>query len=442
MGLDENAQTHGPTTCDGDDLHPEAPWRYSSPYPATGYRGLIHPHVVRFTPRPLKRLFTANQCWTSFLDAGGLRDIEVEAVTKMLACGTRILGVKEFGCDNPDCQHVKYLTNSCGSRACPSCGKKATDLWTATQLNRLPDCDWVHLVFTLPDTLWPVFESNRWLLNDVCRLAVENLLYAARKRGLEPGIFCAIHTYGRRLNWHPHVHVSVTCGGLNKHGQWKKLSFLKDAMRSRWMWNMRQLLLKAWSEGMAMPESLSHITTESQWRSLVLKSGGKYWHVYMSKKTAGGRNTARYLGRYLKKPPIAASRLAHYNGGASLSFRYLDHKTGETATETLTQRELVARLKQHIPEKFFKMVRYFGFLANRVCGEKLPQVYRALGMDKPEPVAKVCYAQMVKQFLSRDPFECVLCGCRMVYRRAIAGLNVSGLKKNARDISLLRYMPA
>ncbi|WP_193224933.1 transposase, partial [Escherichia coli] len=80
------------------------------------------------------------------------------------------------------------------------------------------------------------------------------------------------------------------------------------------------------------------------------------WHVYMSKKTAGGRNTARYLGRYLKKPPIAASRLAHYNGGASLSFRYLDHKTGETATETLTQRELVARLKQHIPEKFFKMV--------------------------------------------------------------------------------------
>nr|AUH15692.1 hypothetical protein PCOV2_00128 [Escherichia coli]AUH16374.1 hypothetical protein PCOV7_00127 [Escherichia coli]AUH18200.1 hypothetical protein PCOV24_00080 [Escherichia coli] len=53
-----------------------------------------------FQPRPLKRLFTANQCWTSFLDAGGLRDIEVEAVTKMLACGTRILGVKEYNCEN------------------------------------------------------------------------------------------------------------------------------------------------------------------------------------------------------------------------------------------------------------------------------------------------------------------------------------------------------
>ncbi|ENB90977.1 putative iSPsy3, transposase [Escherichia coli P0298942.9] len=56
-----------------------------------------------FQPRPLKRLFTANQCRTSFLDADGLRDIEVEAVTKMLACGTRILGVKEYNCDKPEC---------------------------------------------------------------------------------------------------------------------------------------------------------------------------------------------------------------------------------------------------------------------------------------------------------------------------------------------------
>lgn len=51
-----------------------------------------------FTPRPLKRLFTANQCWTSFLDAGGLRDIEVEAVTRMLACGTRIPAYNQSTC--------------------------------------------------------------------------------------------------------------------------------------------------------------------------------------------------------------------------------------------------------------------------------------------------------------------------------------------------------
>lgn len=77
-------------------------------------------------------------------------------------------------------------------------------------------------------------------------------------------------------------------------------------MRARWMWNIRQLLLSVWSEGIAQPDSLSHITTEAQWSSLILTAGGDYWHVCMSKKTAGGKNTVKYLGRCLKKPPVAA----------------------------------------------------------------------------------------------------------------------------------------
>lgn len=56
------------------------------------------------------------------------------------------------------------------------------------------------------------------------------------------------------------------------------------------------------------------------------------------------------------------------------------------------------------------MVRYFGFLANWVCGEKLPVICSTLGMEKPEPMVKVSYAQMSKQFLLRDPFECLLWG--------------------------------
>ncbi|MCQ3008867.1 transposase, partial [Pseudomonas savastanoi] len=67
------------------------------------------------------------------------------------------------------------------------------------------------------------------------RLAVDNLLYAGRRRGVEVGVFCAIHTYGRRLNWHPHIHVSVTLGGIDDAGVWKDLSFHPSALRRRWM---------------------------------------------------------------------------------------------------------------------------------------------------------------------------------------------------------------
>ncbi|KKY52148.1 transposase [Pseudomonas amygdali pv. lachrymans] len=88
------------------------------------------------------------------------------------------------------------------------------------------------------------------------------------------------------------------------------------------------------------------------------------------------------------------------------------------------------------------MIGYFGFLANRVCGQYLPKVYEALKMATPGPVPKLYFAQMSKAFLHRDPFSCVLCGARMVYTAAIAGLTVQGLINNAQSIAQLRYVPA
>ncbi|WP_434543007.1 transposase [Escherichia coli] len=141
------------------------------------------------------------------------------------------------------------------------------------------------------------------------------------KTGLEPGIFCAIHTYGRRLNWHPHVHVSVTCGGLNKHGQWKKLSFLKDAMRSRWMWNMRQLLLKAWSEGWQKGVVVNHdgITVE---KPSVLKSGGKYWHCTCRRRQPEGGIRHAIAGSLSEEATNSGFPTGSLQRRASLSFRY------------------------------------------------------------------------------------------------------------------------
>ncbi len=292
---------------------------------------------------------------------------------------------------------------------------------------------------TLPDTLWPLFFHNRHLLEAVCRLAVDNLLYAARQRGLSIGVFCAIHTYGRRLNWHPHVHVSVTCGGINENGEWKGLSYNKSALRQRWMWNLRQFLISQWQH-ITLPSELEWIASQSAFKSLVLQAGGLHWHIYVSKKTANGRKTVNYLGRYLKKPPISGSRLAHYSASPTVSFNYLDHRTKTYQRETVSQAEMLRRVIQHIPEKHFRMIRYFGFLANRVCGQQLPRVYEALQMAAPEKAKKLYFAQMSKAFLNRDPFSCVLCGGRLVYSRALSGLRVAQLMAKARDIGLLRYV--
>ncbi|WGM11822.1 transposase zinc-binding domain-containing protein [Arsenophonus nasoniae] len=105
-----------------------------------------------------------------------------------------------------------FFCQSCKSKACSSCGFKATEQWLAQQVHILPDCDWQHITFTMPHLLWPFFNNNWPLLNALFRAATRAMLQLARKQGIEIGIFCALHTYGRQLNQHPHVHVSVTRG--------------------------------------------------------------------------------------------------------------------------------------------------------------------------------------------------------------------------------------
>ncbi|HFW3352693.1 TPA: transposase [Salmonella enterica subsp. enterica serovar Eastbourne] len=84
------------------------------------------------------------------------------------------------------------------SKACNSCGFNPTEQWVSQQSHILPDGNWQHITFTIPHLLWSFFNSNWPLLN---------------------ALFCALHTYGRQLNQHPHIHLSVTSGGLDvKHG--------------------------------------------------------------------------------------------------------------------------------------------------------------------------------------------------------------------------------
>ncbi|CAK9887167.1 MAG: hypothetical protein XXXJIFNMEKO3_LKCDNKCA_00115 (plasmid) [Candidatus Erwinia impunctatus] len=112
---------------------------------------------------------------------------------------------------------------------------KSTEQWIAEQQHVLPDCEWQHITFTMPHLLWPFFNDNWPLLNDLFRCATRAILKWARRQGIEVGIFCALHTYGRQLNQHPHIHVSVTRGGLDvKHGVWRSLFFKKKAVEEIW----------------------------------------------------------------------------------------------------------------------------------------------------------------------------------------------------------------
>ncbi|HHC6517481.1 TPA: IS91 family transposase [Vibrio parahaemolyticus] len=362
--------------------------------------------------RSLRQLFYRNGTWAIYLSKhiSEIRDVVIDNVTRMMACGSASMGSRLYKCKNTGCTYTKYLNQSCKSRACSSCGVKSTERWIRQQQHVLPDCEWQHITFTMPSTLWPTFRHNRWLLNRLFKCAADILTTWAKRQGLEIGVFCALHTYGRKLNWNCHVHASATRGGIcQRTGLWKPIYFKAKVTEACWRAAVTQLLRAHYSELDLSLDDCPFIRHEEDWFAFLRSQYRRRWKLHFGKKTDQQHKTVNYLGRYLKRPPISGSRLHHYSKGGQLTFEYLNHRTGEKETLTLATEELICRLIEHIPDKHFKMIRYYGFLSNRRRGEMLPKVNDALEMEDKDAPALPCYASMLKKFANVNPYECLLC---------------------------------
>src|SRR3990167_9764670 len=340
----------------------------------------------------IKQILTSNQAWWRFYNnhKHKLRHGILVAITKLLSCKNIVRGYHEYSCSNPDCHHIKRVPHTCKSKACSSCGKKATDLWIQKQNQILPRTSWQHITFTMPSELWDFFWCNRQLLNKIAKLAADCIKAVGRKKKITPGIFIAIHTFGRDLKRNVHIHVSVTNGGLSDDlTQWKNLYFKQNVLMKMWRYKVIALFRKTHNQQpliipKAIQKELNPLFTFNHFLNKLYK---KKWIVDCAPPSKDHIHNVDYLGRYIKRPPIADSKLRHYDGN-EVTFQYLDHKTERYKKLTLTIEQFIGRFVQHIPDVNFRMIRYYGFLANSIRGKLLPVVYQLLGqkMEDEEPI--------------------------------------------------------
>ncbi len=119
-------------------------------------------------------IFQQGNRWLNWLEKqpeGSVRPVVIESVTKIMACGTTLMGYTQWCCSSPDCCHTKKVCFRCKSRSCPHCGVKAGAQWIQYLLSLVPDCPWQHIVFTLPCQYWSLIFHNRWLLAEMSRIA-------------------------------------------------------------------------------------------------------------------------------------------------------------------------------------------------------------------------------------------------------------------------------
>jgi Putative transposase/Transposase zinc-binding domain len=238
-------------------------------------------------------------------------------------------------------------------RHCPQCQQHKTQQWLQHHLaKQLP---WPHflLTFTVPEILRPFIRSHQrcayQALFQASATALKRLATDERFIGTAlPGFTGGLHTWGRPLQYHPHIHYSVPGGGLAKdRTTWRpsRVNFfvpvkaLSPIYRALFKENMRQAGL------------LEHI--DPQVWTLP-------WNVH-SRANHHGHSAFAYLAPYVFKVAISNQRLVSLTDRI-VTFTYRKVGSARLRTTHLDAIEFLRRFLQHVLPHGFMKVRHFGFL--------------------------------------------------------------------------------
>lgn len=235
--------------------------------------------------------------------------------------------------------------------------------WTDQRLLKIIDCDHFHVIFTLPSELNDLWRHNRQLLGKILFDSAHATLAAFSKDprylGAMPGYILTLHTWGRNLSLHPHIHCLITGGGVEKaSGQWissrENFLFPVKAMmvffRGRFLRQLR--------------DNLSELVSREDVALLITKLYEKNWNVFCGPKYTSGRGIMLYLARYVKGGPIKDERIVKVEND-NVYFRYKDYRDNKRKVMKLSIMNFISRLVEHIPPTGFKVIRYYGLYAPR-----------------------------------------------------------------------------
>lgn len=281
----------------------------------------------------------------------------------------------------------------------------------------------------MPSELWDLFWLNRHLLNQITKLAADCILTIADKLNVVPAVFTALHTFGRDLKRNVHVHLSTTRIGLHKNlKKIKKLFFKQHSLMKMWKYRVIKLFK---SHDIKLPYSLTKTFHNAyNFNDFLNSLYHKNWMVFCQKASSNHYSNVNYLGRYIKRPPIADSKLKHYDGN-NVIIKYLDHKTNKYLESSFPVFDFIKRLIQHIPDTNFRMIRYYGILANRVRSKLLPLLYKFLGQSEKGQIIFPSYASLLISNFRHDPMKCSKCKSSMLLcYTSYKNLNIFTLLKN------------
>ena len=335
------------------------------------------------------------------------RKCVLDNIRRMLSCGDPSRGGVMYGC--PDCQQsVHFSPFHCGSRFCPSCGNKYNMQRANAMACKIIDAPHKHVTFTIPEELRLFFRLYRDALDDLFAAVDDTFRYLAnsKKQSLhyEPGFISVLHTFGRDLKWNPHVHV-LFCTRI-----------FGDNHHSRDLYLYYPVLRKTFQRCLLDRLKARFGKVFSKLVSLIYSAHPNGFYVHAPNQNVDTQIVIKYIGRYLGRPPIASSRINNYDG-KSVTFHYTRHEDNKLISTTVPVLDFIKMLIMHIPNRNFKMVRYFGYYSSEGAHKASVQKHNLKPKNTPSTkkdlLKKLRWRESLIQSFGVDPLLCPLCGSTM-----------------------------
>lgn len=332
---------------------------------------------------------------------------QLKVASHIMGCRTSKMGAFVYRCEECNYEYISYC--SCRDRMCPKCQSQAHHKWINKIERIVLDCIHLHAVVTVPADLNPIALANKELfyslLFQTASEAVLTLCNNPKHLGAMPGITAILHTWGQKLDFHPHIHMAITAGGINAAGKWVDakrtkngdvylfpVKALSEIVKKRLLKKLRKVEKKGLIE-------FDH----KEFKALLKKADGKNWISYVKEPFKGSKGVFAYIGNYTHRSAISNSRIKNVTE-THTTFQYRDYADrNKQKMLTLINEEFIRRFLVHTLKRGFVRIRHYGLYSVPNRRTKLIEARKSLAGTKEQQAPEKVDNEKEVKFVPRCP---------------------------------------
>jgi hypothetical protein len=326
-----------------------------------------------------------------------------KVITAIINCRSGEYGAAFYRCEGCGRQH--RVDRSCGNRHCPQCQYHKTRQWLETQLKKTLPVNHNMLTFTAPALTRPFCRANQQAAYGAMFKAssesIKVLLKDPRFVGTElPGFTGVLHTWGRMMPYHPHIHYLVPAGGLSINR--KKWLTARNCfyLPVRALSKIYRAKFKAEMERLGLIDQIDPSVWATDW-------------IVNCQAVGSPEAALKYLAPYIFRVAISDNRILAVED-RKVTFSYRKSGSRRLRKTSLDVMDFISRFLQHVLPAGFMKVRHYGFMSANcaVTIRSLRQMVVACLRDLALFLSDE--TRQVSPSTWRGPF-CSGCGGRLIY---------------------------